>query len=37
MQIVYKCVYNRKFKLWSPIEKINENISDISEVRTMEK
>ena len=37
IQHVYKCVYNRKFKLWSPIIKVNEEVSNISEIKTIEK
>ena len=34
---IYRCVYNRKFRLWSPIAKVNDAISNITEVRTIEK
>ena len=34
---IYKCVYNRKFKLWSPISIVDEPISNITEVKCIEK
>ena len=35
--VKFKCVYNRKFKLWSPTCIIDEPISNITEVKCIEK
>lgn len=36
-KIVFRCVYNRKYKLWSPIEIVKENVSSIKDIINIEK
>jgi hypothetical protein len=36
-EVVFRCVYNRKYKLWSPIEMVKENVSSMDEIINIEK
>ena len=36
-KVIFRCVYNRKHKLWSPIEIVNEKISSIEDIINIEK
>jgi len=36
-EYIFKCVFNRKLKLWEPVEIMNDKISDINDILEIEK
>ena len=36
-KVIFRCVYNIKYKLWSPIEIVNGSISSINDIMNIEK